>query len=74
MTKVKGLDSVVTQLRKQRSGLVDELKHVDTALSILGKLNGGSRPTRTLSAAARRKIAAAQRARWAKVRAGKKAA
>jgi hypothetical protein len=74
MTKVKGLDSVVTQLRKQRTSLVDELKHVDTALSILGKLNGRSRPTRTLSAAARRKIAAAQRARWAKVRAGKKAA
>jgi hypothetical protein len=74
MTKVKGLDSVVTQLRKKRTGLVDELKHVDTALSILGKLNGGSRPTRTLSVAARRKIAAAQRARWARVRAGKKAA
>jgi len=73
MTKVKGLDSVVTQLKQQRTSLVDELKHVDTALSILGKLNG-SRPTRTLSAAARKKIAAAQRARWARVRASKKAA
>jgi hypothetical protein len=29
---------------------------------------------RTMSASARRKIAAAQRARWAKVKAGKKAA
>ena len=29
-------------------------------------------PRRTMSAAARKKIAAAQRARWAKVRAGKK--
>ncbi len=77
MAKVKGIVSVVSQLRKERTNLVDEIKHVDAALSVLRRLNGASysaRPKRTLSAAARRKIAAAQRARWAKVRAAKKAA
>ncbi len=77
MAKVKGINSVVSQLKKERTNLEGELKHVDAALSVLGRLNGGSysaKPRRTLSASARRKIAAAQRARWAKVRAAKKAA
>jgi hypothetical protein len=42
---------------------------VDAALSVLGKLNGSSsytNPRRTLSAAARKKISIAQKARWAK--------
>jgi len=75
MTRVRGISSVVSQLRKERSSLEGELKQVDAALSILGRLNGkASPPKRVLSAAARRKIAAAQRARWAKVKAAKKAA
>jgi hypothetical protein len=37
-----------------------------------GKATGKGRGPRTLSAAARRKIAAAQRARWARVKAAKK--
>jgi hypothetical protein len=76
MAKVKGIVSVVSQLKKERTNLADEIKHVDAALSVLRRLNGanGARPKRTLSVAARRKIAAAQRARWAKVRAAKKAA
>jgi hypothetical protein len=46
-----------------------QVRHVDAALSVLGKLEGGrfyTKPRRTLTAAARRRIAAAQRARWAK--------
>src|SRR5216683_3004196 len=72
MANLKGLVSVVSQLREQRTNLVNNLKHVDAALSALGRLDGGKNhagPRRTLSASARRKIAAAQRLRWARVRA-----
>jgi hypothetical protein len=71
------------------AGVLEELKQertrLDQAIEVIGKLVGrngtssrarGSRPKRTLSLVARRKIAAAQRRRWAKVRQiqGKKAA
>jgi len=72
MANLKGLVSVVSQLREQRTNLVNNLKHVNAALSVLGRLEGGmnhARPRRTFSASARRKIAAAQRLRWARVRA-----
>lgn len=78
MPSLKGLESVVTQLRVERTSLVNQLRHVDAALSVLGKLDHGRSYTkprrRKLSVAARNKIAAAQRARWAKVRQAKKAA
>ena len=78
MANLKGLDSIVSQLRGQRADLVNQLRHVDAALSVLGKLEGGRSYTkprrRKLSVAARKKIAAAQRARWARVRQQKKAA
>jgi hypothetical protein len=77
MANLKGLESVVSQLRVERTSLVNQLRHVDAALSVLGKLDGGRSYTkprrRRLSAVARKKIAAAQRARWAKVRRQKKA-
>jgi hypothetical protein len=71
MSNLKGLVSLVSQLRKERANLVNDLGHVDAALLVLGNLNGATHaePRRTLSASARRKIAAAQRLRWAKVRA-----
>src|SRR5258708_24737376 len=72
MSNLKGLASVVSQLRSERTNLVNDLKHVDAALSALSRLSGGTNyaaPRRTLSASARKKIAAAQRLRWAKVRA-----
>ena len=77
MTKpISGLQSVVSQLRKERTNLVNQLRHVDAALSVLGKLNGGRFYTqprhRKMSAAARARIAAAQRARWAKVKGQRK--
>src|SRR5438270_1844734 len=39
---ISGLQSVVSQLRKERTNLVNQLRHVDAALAVLGKLNGGS--------------------------------
>ena len=71
MTSLRGIVLVVSQLRKKRGNLVNELRHVDAAISVLGKLNGGKtevKPTRTISASGRKRIAAAQRARWAKVK------
>ena len=64
------LAGVLRELRQERTKL-------DQAIEVIGKLVGrngtsdkvrGSRPKRTLSLVARRKIAAAQRKRWAKVR------
>lgn len=72
MANIDGLVSVVLQLREQRTNLANDLKHVDAALSVLSKVNGGkihAEPHRTLSASARKKIAAAQKLRWARVRA-----
>lgn len=69
MGNLKGLVSIVSELRAERTNLVSQLKHVDAALSVLGKLNGGSsytQPRRTLSASARKRISLAQKARWAK--------
>jgi hypothetical protein len=70
------MQSVVGQLQKERSRLADELRRVTAALTAFGKVYVGgptsTRKRRTMSAAARKKIAAAQRARWARVRAGKK--
>jgi hypothetical protein len=69
MGNLKGLVSIVSELRAERTNLVTQLKHIDAALSVLGKLNGGSfytKPRHTLSAAARRKVSLAQKARWAK--------
>jgi hypothetical protein len=69
MSKLQGLVSIVSELRVERANLVNQLKHVDAALSVLGKLNGGSsytEPRRVLSAAVRRKMSLGQKARRAK--------
>jgi hypothetical protein len=71
MSNLMGLASFVSELRATRTNLVNELRHVDAALSVLGKLGGGSnytKPGRTMSATARRKISLAQKARWAKAK------
>ena len=71
MANLEGLKSFVSALRVERTNLVSQLRHVDAALSVLGKLNGGSsytKPRRTLSASARRRISLAQKARWAKAK------
>jgi hypothetical protein len=71
MPRLEGLGNIVTELRAERAHLVNNLRHVDAALAVLGKLEGGKFATasrRSLSVTARRKMAAAQKARWAKVR------
>lgn len=76
MTTMSG---VIQQLKKERVRLEDQLHRVTAALTAFGKvyMNGtatkavAGRTKRTLSAAARRKISLAQKARWAKQRAAK---
>jgi hypothetical protein len=70
--------SIVGELQKERVRLESELRRVSAALSAFGTVyaRGGNRgPVKrkkpVISAAGRRRIAAAQRARWAKVRAAK---
>ena len=68
------MSKVVRQLSKERTRLTDELYRVTAALTAFGKVYlSGSNPKaaanhtkRTISAAGRKRIAAAQRARWAK--------
>lgn len=65
------LGMIVQQLKREREQAAKAIQQLDAALSALssssfgGSQNRGSR----LSTAARARIAAAQRARWAKVRA-----
>jgi hypothetical protein len=70
------MQSVVSQLQKERTRLEDELHRITDALAAFGKVylqgSKGTRTKRTISAAGRKRIAAAQRARWAKIRAKKK--
>ena len=71
MSNLKGLASFVSELRSERTNLIGRLRHVDAALSVLGKLKGGSsytKPGHTVSALARRRMSLAQKARWAKTR------
>jgi len=75
MAKTTLIQSVVKQLQQERARLEDELQRVAAALTTFGKvyLRGSkrgpaaTRKKRTISAAGRRRIAAAQRARWARV-------
>ncbi len=74
MANLKGLASIVSELRVERTNLANQLQQVDAALSVLGKLNGRSsytKPRHTMSASARKRISLAQKARWAKAQAGK---
>jgi len=71
------LSGVVRELRKERQRAKRQMEQIDAALAALGRLHyrdGNRRKGHTMSAAARRKIAAAQRARWAKMKSRKKAA
>ena len=65
MTKLAG---VVQTLKKEHDRLTRELKGISAALSAFGASYSRNGGTRKLSAAGRARIAAAQRARWAKVR------
>jgi len=66
------LSQAVKQLRKERDRVQRELSRIDAALQALGNPNRSKGPRRKLSLAARRRIAAAQRARWAKFKKAQK--
>jgi hypothetical protein len=68
---------VIAILKKQRIEAQAAVTRLDQAIRVLeglgrGTSRTGSRPTRTISVAGRRRIAAAQRKRWAKLRLVKK--
>src|ERR1700730_16314870 len=66
------LTGVVRLLKKEQDRLTKELRGIGAALAAFGKTYGKQTGTRgRLSAAARARIGAAQRARWAKVKASK---
>jgi hypothetical protein len=62
------LSGVVQQLKKAHAEAQGDVERLGAALAALGNLTGRSatRKLRTLSAAARKKISLAQKARWAK--------
>ena len=69
--KLKGMESIVSELQAHRAIFVTQIRHLDAALTVLRKVSGthASQVTApTISAAGRKRIAAAQRARWAKVK------
>ncbi len=63
------LAGVVQQLRKERDHAARTVEQIDAALAALsgGSYGRKTRTRRKISAAGRARIAAAQRARWAKV-------
>ncbi len=70
------LTNALQQLRAERRVAQLQVEKLDQAISVIESLNGSgtsrksTRPTRIVSAASRRKMAQAQRARWAKVQNG----
>jgi len=75
------MQSVVSLLQKERTRLEDELHRITTALAGFGnvyrhgsqsKAAVATRKKRTISAEGRKRMASAQRRRWAKIRARKK--
>jgi hypothetical protein len=77
MAILKGLASIVSELKVERMNMAKQLRHLDAALTVLGKMNGGTsytRPGRGLAASARMRISLAQKKRWAKARKGSSAA
>jgi len=65
---MSNLMGVVRLLKKEQDRLTKELRGIGAALAAFGKSYGKATGTRRLSAAARARIAAAQRKRWAKLR------
>jgi hypothetical protein len=74
----------IDRLREERRDAQNQVQKLGEAISVLEKLTrtagttgnagGPNRGKRTLSAAGRRRISLAQKARWAKIRQIKKAA
>jgi len=62
------LAGVVQQLKRERDQAARTVERLDAALAALNGVDRRAGTRRHLSAAARERIAAAQRARWAKLR------
>jgi hypothetical protein len=68
------LNGALQQLRAERRDAQLHVEKLDKAISVIESLNGSGasrkeyQPTRIISAASRRKMAQAQRARWARTR------
>jgi hypothetical protein len=65
--------SIVKQLKRERDRVERQLRGLNPAVSAFAGVYGGgqTKKRRKMSARSRAKIAAAQRARWAKFRRGK---
>jgi hypothetical protein len=61
---MKNMSAVIQQLKREHQHLQKQLQRIDEALAALG--SSSNRASRTISAAGRRKISLAQKARWAK--------
>jgi hypothetical protein len=69
------VSSIVRQLEKERDRVERQLSGLNAALTAFANVYGGGKPSRKrrkISPKSRAKIAAAQRARWAKFRAKRK--
>ena len=70
------LSNALQELRAERKQAQARVESIDQAISVIESLNGSgavqqaNQPTRVISQASRRKMARAQRARWAKARNG----
>jgi phage major head subunit gpT-like protein len=70
------LGSALQQLRAERKQAQVQVEKLDQAISVIESLNGSgtvqqaNQPTRIISQASRRKMALAQRARWARAKNG----
>ena len=68
------LGDALQQLRQERSRALAEVEKLDEAISVIESISGsgvsrkGARVTRIVSVASRRKMAQAQKARWARHR------
>jgi len=70
------LSNALQQLRQERKQMQSQVEKLDQAISVIESLNGSAtiqnenQPTRIISAASRRKMARAQKARWARAKNG----
>ena len=70
------LSGALQQLRAERKQAQARVESIDQAISVIESLNGSgafrhaNHPTRMISASSRRKMARAQRARWARAKNG----
>ncbi len=70
------LSSALQQLRTERKQAQARVESIDQAITVIESLNGSgtlgspNQPTRIISAASRRKMAQAQRARWERAKNG----